>query len=104
MAIRPNFTDVVIDGNTVEVHGVSDDKELAEILDIRVVLAQGDRIAGGRAEPGFSSWKANVTVADPTGEAQDFEVGDAVAFGVETHRENLTTITWAQTVQIASKR
>jgi hypothetical protein len=103
MPIRPNFTDVQLSGDTVEVHGLSADDELGDLLDIRVVLSQGKRI--GRAGVGriVSAWQADLPVTDPDGGAPDYQTGEAVAFGIETHGENLRTITWAQTVQIARR-
>jgi hypothetical protein len=104
MAARPNFTEVEIDGDTVQVHGVSDPSEVADIVDIRVILAQGRRVAGGPVEKPGSPWVANLPVRDPEGASADFQVGEVLAFGVETHRENLLTITWAQMLQIGQRR
>ena len=104
MAIKPNFTEVVLDGGTIEVHGVSDTGvDDADVLDIQVVLAQGDRVAREGVGRIVSAWQANLPKSDPDGEAGDFQVGDATAFGVETRRENLTTTTWVQAIKIAQK-
>jgi hypothetical protein len=103
MPIKPNFTDVVLTGGFVKVNGLSEASDVAgfDIIDIQVVLAQGNRIARGGVGKIVTEWQANLPVSDDAGLAPDFQPGAAVAFGVETHRENLATVTWAQPVQIA---
>jgi hypothetical protein len=103
VSARPNFTDVLLDGPLVTVSGTSDPRDFADILDIRVVLSQGAQAAGGPAAmvagPATrvgSSWKVDLSSAG-------FVAGPAVAFGVESRRENFTTTTWAQPVNIAPK-
>jgi hypothetical protein len=100
MMFKPNFTDVQIDGDTVHVFGTSDPEDQQDILDIRVILAQEGRAAGGSARISggsvakvSSAWQADLP-------SEGFAAGPAVAFGVETRRENVTTITWAQPVTI----
>jgi hypothetical protein len=99
MAAKPNFTDAQIIGDTVRVEGKSDD-DVSDIIDIRVVLVQGKRIAGGSVDQISSGWKAELPVTDPAARSGDFRVGEAVAFGVETRSENLLTMTWTETVTI----
>jgi hypothetical protein len=93
---KPGFTDVQIVGDNVRVEGESD-AAASEILDIRVTLVQDQRIAAAPVTQIGSSWAAQLPVSDPAG---DFHAGDAVAFGVETQRENVRTITWTQAVRI----
>src|SRR5687767_2538544 len=99
--VRPNFTDVQIDGDEVRVGGVSDEDDTDDILDIRVTLVQGDRIGGGSGRidrAGVSRvsavWNARLPVKDPDAQGPDFRPGPVVAFGVETRQTNSTTITW----------
>lgn len=99
MPARPNFTDVQIIDGVVRVEGRSDD-DLEDIVDIRVVLVQGERIAGGPVDEIASSWHADLPVTDPATRSGDFRPGEAVAFGVETRSENLLTMTWTETVTI----
>ena len=98
---KPNFTDARIIGDTVRVEGVSDpdDPDLADILDIRVVLVQGERMAGGSVEQISGVWHADLPVSDAAAPGS-FHAGDAVAFGVETRSANLLTMTWTETVSI----
>ena len=103
MGYRPNFTGVELRGSTVHVHGLSapgDPEFLADIVDIRVVLVQGRRLARATADQLRSDWVARVPVADPAGAGPDFHLGDAVAYGVETHEVNAMTITWIEGVTI----
>ena len=44
--VRPNFTDVQLTDGTLRVEGRSD-VDISDIVDIRVVLVQGDRITRG---------------------------------------------------------
>jgi hypothetical protein len=102
MPARPNFTDARIIGDTVRVEGRSDpnDPDLADILDIRVVLVQDKRMASGSVEEISEVWHADLPVSDAAAPGA-FHAGDAVVFGVETRSENLLTITWTETVTIA---
>lgn len=100
---RPNFTAAEIDGSSVRVSGVSradDADELADILDIQVVLAQGERIGHGRVKILTDDWVATVPVKDPRHEGPDFKTGEAMVTGIEVHRENARTITWSQPIAI----
>lgn len=100
MPARPNFTDVELIDDRVSVGGVSDQEELADIVDIRVVLVQEDRIASGFVEEVTPDWNADVPVKDPDATASDFHTGEAVAMGVETRKENAMTVTWVEGVTI----
>lgn len=100
MSVRPNFTDVTIDGDDVRVGGTSDEDDTEDILDIRVTLVQGERVGAGSVDKVTSVWRALVPVADPAGQGANFAPGPAVAFGVETRRKHSTTTTWAQPLTI----
>jgi hypothetical protein len=93
MAFGPNFTGVHYEGENLVLDGVSDDNPPGDLLGVRVVLAQEEHIASGVAPEVGAGWHAPVTAAG-------FTAGAATAFGVESRRENATTVTWAQTVQI----
>jgi hypothetical protein len=92
MPARPNFTDAQLVDGTVRVEGRSDD-DISDVVDIRVVLVQGDRIAAGSVETIQAVWHARL--ADGA-----FTPGDAVAFGVETRSTNFLTMTWTEPVKI----
>jgi hypothetical protein len=92
MAFKSNFTSARLSGDTAIVSGVSSEPA-DDIVDIRVILAQGERIERGRVEVVGSSWQAKVPAAG-------FVAGPATAFGVETRHEHFTTITWAEQVDI----
>lgn len=103
MPIRPNFTALESDGDSVFVRGQSspnDPQDFADVVDIRVVLVQGDRIAPGMVEELASDWVARVPVRDPNGDGADFQLGDATAFGWETRGLHAGTFTWIQTLPI----
>jgi hypothetical protein len=98
MPFKPSFTTAHLAGNTVQVTGVSEDP--SDILDIRVVLTQERQAAGGSPQVASASvaqlgesWQADIP-------SDGFERGHAVAFGVETRRTNVTTITWAEPLDI----
>jgi hypothetical protein len=98
MATRPNFTDAQLVDGVVRVEGRSDEEDLPEIVDIRVVLVQGDRITAGKVDQITTVWIAELAATDPN--AGDFEAGQAVAFGWETHKTNAFTMTWTEPVTI----
>jgi hypothetical protein len=98
MAAKPNFTDVQLTNGALRVEGKSD-VDISDIVDIRVVLVQGDRITRGSVEQISSVWHAELPATDPAGSG-DFIAGQAVAFGVETRSENVLTMTWTQPVTI----
>ena len=106
--VRPNFTSVILQeadgGGTVLVEGTSDDTDdpaLSDIVDIVVVLVQGDRIARQSVNKVTNPWVADVPQRDPAGNGQDFEKGEAIAFGVESRVENSLVMTWTERVTIA---
>ena len=80
---------------------------LADIIDITVVLVQGERVARTSvlapiAGFGFKLDEGSDATLPAEGGAQpDFTPGAAVAFGVETRIENRTTIIWSEDVTIA---
>ena|SRR5215210_4075138 len=92
MAVRPNFTGVERTGDIVRVSGQSAEP-FGEIFDIQVVLAQDGRMARKAVGRLGSVWDVELP-------SEGFVAGPAVAFGVETRTENLTTTTWAQPVEI----
>jgi hypothetical protein len=93
MPARPNFTDVQLVDGSVRVEGRSDD-DIADLVDIRIVLVQGNRIASGSVENIQAVWNAMLPAN------QGFQAGDAVAFGVETRSTNFLTMTWTEPVTI----
>ena len=112
---KPSFTGVKISGGdgdkVVTVSGRTaveiESGGLADIIDITVVLVQGERVARTSvlapiAGFGFKldeGWDA--TLPGEGGAQPDFTPGAAVAFGVETRIENRTTIIWSEDVTIA---
>jgi hypothetical protein len=82
----------------VRVEGTSDEEDLPDIVDIRVVLVQGDRITAGNVEQILTVWRVELPASDPT--AGDFQIGQAVAFGWQTHSENFLTMTWTEPLEI----
>jgi hypothetical protein len=95
MATRPNFTDAQLINGKVRVEGKSDD-DISDLIDIRIVLVQGNRISAGTVPNIQAVWHAEL----PAAATGAFQVGDAVAFGIETRSTNLLTMTWTQPVQI----
>lgn len=99
--LRPNFESVSIIGTDVVVTGRSDPDEFDDVISIRVILVQEDVTDGGNADLETQRRRASL---DPDWtvrfSAGDFTAGPAVAFGVETHRENFLTFTWGQSVTI----
>ena len=91
--IRPNFSGIARDGAELVVTGESDGDSVADIVEIRVTLGQGAKVDSARVRTVGASW----TVRIPAG---GFDDGAAVVFGVETHRENHTTITWSQSLDV----
>jgi hypothetical protein len=93
MSSRPNFTDVNRRGGAIVLTGQSDPDPDGDILAIHVVLSQGSATAAGTAQTIGANW--NVEVPD-----DGFDAGPATVAGIETRRENATTTTWAQAVEI----
>jgi hypothetical protein len=93
MSSRPNFTDVDRGGGAIVLTGQSDPDPDGDILAIHVVLSQGSTTAAGTSQ----SLGANWTVEVPD---DGFDTGPATVAGIETRRENATTTTWAQAVEI----
>jgi hypothetical protein len=92
---KPNFTDAQLINGKVRVEGKSDD-DISDLIDIRIVLVQGDRISAGTVTNIQAVWHAEL----PAASTGAFQVGDAVAFGTETRSTNFLTLTWTQPVQI----
>jgi hypothetical protein len=92
MAVRPNFTGVERIDGTLRVTGASG-SDFQDIVDIRVVLAQGSRIAAMSVAMLGSTWDVQIPVGS-------FKPGPAVAFGVEMRRQHFTTISWADPLTI----
>jgi hypothetical protein len=93
MSAKPNFTEARLGGGRVVVRGKTDPEPEGDVVGIRVVLTQGGRSATGDVGILGPNWE--VELPD-----DGFAAGGATAFGVETRRENSTTITWTQTVEI----
>ena len=107
--LKPNFTSARLEGDQVIVNGKSATdpesgpaaEEIADIVGIRVVLTQGERVDHSPVNKVSSTWSAVFNVKDEEGKASDFHAGEATVVGVETHRENATVISWAQKMPIA---
>ncbi|HEX5618181.1 MAG TPA: hypothetical protein VFX51_07160 [Solirubrobacteraceae bacterium] len=93
MATRPNFTDVERRNGAIVLTGQSDPDPAGDILGIHVVLSQGAQTAAATARQLGANWNVEVP-------AEGFNSGPATVAGVETRRENATTTTWAQPVEI----
>jgi hypothetical protein len=92
MPFRPNFTGVSRSDDKVVVTGQSDEPT-GDILGIHVVLSQDGTIARGVVEEIGPGWRVELPAAG-------FDRGAVTAFGVETHADNATTVTWAQTLEL----
>jgi hypothetical protein len=92
MSVRPNFTGVERRGDKVRVSGVSDD-DFADIVDIQVVLTQGNQIVRKVVQDRGSVWVVEF-------DSKDFVAGPVMVFGWETRKENFTTISWAAAFEI----
>ena len=92
---RPNFNpDVAVDGTHLIVNGRTDPDSVDDVVEIRVILTQGTKIAMPvTVDQIFAEWQVDI----PSG---GFQHGTGVAFGIETHREHATTITWSQAMNI----
>jgi hypothetical protein len=90
---KPNFTGIGRDGTDLVVSGASDPGSIADILSIHVTIAQGATIERALVERIGASWNLRIP-------AQGFDDGPAVVFGVEARRENATTTTWSQALNI----
>ena len=93
---RPNFTGISRDGDDLIVSGESDPDDFADIVAIRVFLAQGAHSDGssvGFGKPS-SAWTARFA------SATDFTAGPVTVSGVEMRNTNATTITWSQLLEI----
>ena len=89
---KPNFdTRVSRTDEAVILSGRSDVPD--DILQIRVSLLQGDHIEHALVPKVDDNWNVGL-------DAGGFVAGPAAAFGVEIRRENATTITWTQMVEI----
>ena len=101
--VRPNFHAVNIIGNEVVVTGESDPEEFEDVISIRVVLVQESVTDGGNANLEQNRRRAALdpswSVSFPLG---GFKPGPAVAFGIQTHRENFLTLTWAESMTIGN--
>jgi hypothetical protein len=93
MPSKPNFTSASLAGGRVTVQGQTDPEPEGDIVAIRVVLSQGGKTVDGDVRSAGANWEVELP-------GDGFSAGSATAFGVETRRENSTTITWTQTVEI----
>ena len=92
MSFRPNFTGASRSGDSVVVTGQSPEP-VGDILAIHVVLSQDGTIARGVVDDIGPGWRVELPAAG-------FKSGSATAFGVESHADNATTVTWAQTLEL----
>ena len=93
MAVKPNFTGVHRTGDTLVVSGISDPEPAGDIVEVRVILAQGERLDSAVVAGVGRAWNVEIP-------SDGFVAGPARAFGVETRREESTTFTWAEQVDI----
>jgi hypothetical protein len=100
MAARPNFTKVQLSGDKVTAQGESDPDTLADFVALQIFVKQEAQAGGGAAKlaTGFvpqasQSWEAEF-------DASGLVAGPALAFGVETHSDPMTAISWAESVEI----
>ena len=92
MSARPNFTTVQHISGSIVVNGTSDGPT-EDILIIQVVLSQGAHTVPSFVEFAGQDWSVTIP-------GDGFSVGPAIAVGVEVRRENATTTTWAEAVEI----
>jgi hypothetical protein len=92
MSFRPNFTGASRSGDNVVVTGQSPEP-VGDILAIHVVLSQDGTIVRGVVDAIGPGWRVELPAAG-------FETGSVTAFGVESHADNATTVTWAQTLAL----
>ena len=97
---KPNFTKVRLKGGNVTAQGESQDT--GDIVGIHVVVRQESKaedgqatLAAGSVAQAGSTWEAHL-------DAKGLVVGPALAFGVETHSDPLTAISWTESVEIES--
>ena len=103
MPPRNAFTSATIDNGKVRVTGESPGDNVAdidELIDVRVTLTQGNRVASATIDTVTNPWEAFVDVTDPEGKGDDFQVGAAVAMAIEYRVTNSKTITWVQPLMI----
>jgi hypothetical protein len=91
---KPNFNSISRSGDHLVVSGNTPAQLVEDALEVRVILTQGETVAPPASAPSIGEgWQVEVA-------ADGFEPGACVAFGIETHGENATTITWAQALDI----
>jgi len=91
---RPNFVGIRREGPNLVVTGQTPEDLVADAIELRVVLTQGETIAPPASPDSLGlGWQVRVP-------ADGFESGTSVAFGIEIHRENSTTITWAEALDV----
>jgi hypothetical protein len=93
MPAKPNFTRVDRRGGAIVLTGETDPEPEGDLLGIHVVLSQGAQTTAATVSVLGASW--NVELSE-----DGFAAGPANVIGIETRRENATTITWAQAVEI----
>jgi hypothetical protein len=92
--VKPNFHSISRRGDHLVVSGSTPAQLVKDALEVRVILTQGETIAPPAIAPSIGEgWQVEVS-------GDGFEPGTAVAFGIETHGENATTITWAQALDV----
>jgi len=97
IVVRPNFNSISRRGEDLLVSGNTPPELVKDAVEVRVVLTQGEKIAPPAIAPSIGTgWQVTVS-------ADGFEAGTAVAFGIETHSEHATTITWSQALDIPPK-
>ena len=97
MAMRPNFDTVELDGTKLVVSGQSDDDPLP--VEIRIFIEQDGRVAHGVGSVGGDLDKLT-TAWTATLEAEGFDTGPALGFGVEIRTLPFEASSWSQIVEI----
>jgi hypothetical protein len=92
MPAKPNFTSVLQVGGLIAVNGTSP-LPTDDVLMLHVVLTQGGHAVPAVAEAVGESWSLTIP-------GDGFTAGPATAVGVEVRRENATTTTWVEAVEI----
>jgi hypothetical protein len=93
MSARPNFTRVVHIGGSIVVSGTSGPGPFDDIILIQVLLSQGRQTVASFIEFAGNDWSATIP-------AEGFSPGPAIVVGVETRRENATTTTWVEAMEL----
>ena len=95
---RPNFTKVDLDGDVLNVHGVSDPDDPP--MEIRIYLAQEGEVADDRPDFVDGTILEVSNIWELPLPAKGFKRGAAVAVGIEIRTEPFMTAIWTEPVMI----